>query len=64
MDSIAYQVKRLNEQDANLKLDNLKRKLVEGVVHEQLAPMKRNLNVDLKKLRRHLEECMATTDDH
>ena len=38
--------------------------MVEGIVHEQLMPLKRNLNIDLKKLRRHLEECLATNDDH
>ena len=38
--------------------------MVESVVHEHLAPLKRNLNVDLKRLRRHVEECLATTEDH
>ena len=64
MDRIAHQVKHFSEVEQNAKLDQLKKKLIMEVVHEQLTPFKRNLNVDLKRLRGHLEECLATTEDH
>ena len=64
LNRISHEVKRLGDQDMNVKMDKLKKKMIEGVVHEELVPLKRNLNVDLKRLRRHIEECMATTDDH
>ena len=64
MDRVADQVKRLSERETQVKIDNLRQKMIEGIVHEQLAPLKRNLNIDLKKLRRHIEECLATNDDH
>lgn len=64
LDRIASDVRRLSDQDANQKLDQIKKRMVEAVVHEHLAPLKRNLNVDLKRLRRHVEECLATTEDH
>ena len=34
LESISYQVKRISEADTNVKLDHLKKKLVEGIVHE------------------------------
>ena len=64
IDRIAGEVRRLSDWDPNQKLDQLKRRMIEAVVHEHLAPLKRNLNVDLKRLRRHVEECLATTEDH
>lgn len=64
IERIGVEVTRLKEEDTNLKFDQLKKRMIEGVVHEELMPIKRNLGVDLKRLRRHVEECMATTDDH
>ena len=50
--------------DPAQKLDRLKRKLVEEVVTEKITPMKRDMNVDLKQLRKYIEECMANISNH
>lgn len=50
--------------DPSQRLDRLKRKLVEEVVIEKITPMKRDMNVDLKQLRKYIEECMANIHDH
>ena len=64
VDKISAHVRRLTEMDQGVKLDNLKKKLVLDIVNEQLTPLKRNLNLDFKKLRSHLEECLAATEEH
>jgi len=37
---------------------------VEEVVIEKITPLKRDINVDLKQLRKYIEECMSNISDH
>lgn len=58
------EINTVNAMDPAQKLDRLKRKLVEEVVIEKITPMKRDMNVDLKQLRKYIEECMANISNH
>ena len=56
--------KRSQELSPEVKMDNIRKKLVQDCIQEMLTPLKLNLNVDLKNLRKHIEECMVTDQDH
>ena len=45
-------------------MDRLQRRMITTVCGEMIDPFKRNMNIDLKTLRKHLEECMVTLDEH
>lgn len=64
MNRLDEEVSTVNNMDPSQKLDRLKRKLVEEVVIEKITPLKRDINVDLKQLRKYLEECMSNISDH
>ena len=38
--------------------------MIEEVVIEKITPLKRDINVDLKQLRKYIEECMSNISDH
>ena len=50
--------------DARFRLEKIQREIVVNVVGELFTPIKRNFNVDLKRLRKHLEDCMNNVEDH
>lgn len=45
-------------------MDKLQRNFVVTIVNELIEPVKRNTNIDLKRLRKHLEESLGTLDEH
>ena len=51
-----------NNVDTQLK--QIQRKLIKDVVVEITTPMQRNFNVDLKSMRKIIEECMNNIKDH
>ena len=50
--------------DPTQKLDRIKRRLIEEVVNEKMTPIRRDVNVDLKQLRKYIEECMSISKEH
>lgn len=52
------------DTDPAEKMDRLQRRMITTVCGEMIDPFKRNMNIDLKTLRKHLEECMVTLDEH
>lgn len=62
LERLTVDVERQQAVDPQIKIDKLQRKMIEQVVQELLTPLKRNLNVDLKKLRKHIEDLMASMD--
>lgn len=57
-------LQRQIDADPAQKIDKLQRRMISSVAGEMIDPMKRNINLDLKTLRKHLEECMVTLDEH
>lgn len=51
-----------NQEGANL--NKIQKKLIKDTVVEITTPMQRNFNVDLKQLRKIIEECMTNVKDH
>lgn len=51
-------VAALNALDPAQRADKLQRKMILEVVIEKLTPLQRDINVDLKKLRKHTEDCI------
>ena len=49
-------LRELQETDHEAELNNLQRKLIKEVVVELLTPIQRNMNVDLKSLRKVIED--------
>jgi hypothetical protein len=50
--------------DAKYRLEKIQRGLIATVVGEMFTPIKRNFNVDLKRLRKHLEDCISNVEEH
>ena len=42
----------------------MQKKLVKDIVNEMMTPIQRNFNVDLKNMRKYLDEAMRAIEDH
>ena len=49
--------------DHQAELTQFQRKMIKDVVIELLTPIKQNMNVDLKTLRKVIQDCNRTSDD-
>jgi hypothetical protein len=47
-----------------LKVEPLQRKIIMMCLTEALTPVKRNFNVDLKNMRKYVEECLLLVDEN
>lgn len=47
---------KLNSLDPTARLDEMRRKMVEIVVREYLTPIKRDLNVEIKRVIKSVED--------
>ena len=56
-------LRELQETDHEAELNALQRKLIKEVVVELLTPVQRNMNVDLKSLRKALDEQLQQIRD-
>ena len=34
------------------------------VVHDMITPIRQNINIDLKQIKKHLEDCICTVEEH
>ena len=50
--------------DSRYRLEKIQRAIVVTCLAELLTPIKRNFNVDLKRLRKHLEDCINNVEEH
>ena len=55
---------KLNQIDPTYRLDELRRQMVEAVVKEYTTSMRRDLNVEVKKVQKMLSESAQTMDIH
>ena len=46
------------------EINKIQRKLIKDICVEIITPIQRNFNVDIKQLRKILEECMKNVKNH
>ena len=61
---IKSDIHEIKENSPEAALKNLQKQLIKEVVVEITTPLKRDINVDVKHLRKVLNECMTTIKDH
>ena len=60
-----HDVKNLHDLDQKQRLDNFQRRMLKSVFYEYWTPIERNLNVDMKMLRKHVDDGMnLSNEDH
>ena len=66
-----YEIRRVEEEvnslqqlDPSQRLDKIQRKMINEVCMEILTPLKMNISVDIKKLRKIVEDCVQTIEIH
>jgi septal ring factor EnvC (AmiA/AmiB activator) len=57
-------MKEVLKANPEAEINKIQRKLIKEVVQEITTPMQRNFNVDLKTLRKIIEECMKNIKNH
>jgi hypothetical protein len=60
---MSSQIEEIGKIDPLLEINKIQRKIIKEEIVAMLTPLKRDMNVDFKQLRKYLEECMNNIKD-
>ena len=60
---MANQIEEFGKVDPYLEINKIQRRIIKEEIVAMLTPLKRDMNVDFKQLRKYLEECMNNIKD-
>ena len=60
---MSNQIEEIGKIDPLLEINKIQRKIIKEEIVAMLTPLKRDMNVDFKQLRKYLEECMNNIKD-